>query len=356
MRVQESVPSPTLGRRDEARLALMRFTEEGDPYGHLRSSLLRREIGHRSFRFGTDPEFAALRSNSRVEIWNHRRPPSFPSVVEIEGHLMARSTGSISRRTAAEQRAQTTIRRHGGRRTGAGRKPMGERALVSHATRSKLTRHDPTLVTTKLVPGCPNLRNEANAAILQRALDSGAERFGFRLIEYSIQSNHLHLIVEAQDARSLARGMQGLLVRVAKRLNRAWSRRGKVLIDRYHARILRTPREVRAALVYVLQNARKHGARLFGIDAWSSGRWFTGWRDREARGDSALPPRGILALVEWMAARWARAHDRGTGRTAARTPTARASVTAIPRDREVRRLLPHLVPRLPAIPRAGYPA
>ena len=71
--------------------------------------------------------------------------------------------------------------------------------------------------------------------------------------------------------------MQGLLVRVARALNRLWARQGSVFSDRYHARQLRTPREVRAALVYVLLNARHHGLRILGIDPHSSGRWFEGW-------------------------------------------------------------------------------
>jgi hypothetical protein len=89
--------------------------------------------------------------------------------------------------------------------------------------------------------------------------------------------------------------MQGLLVRIAKALNRAWERRGKVLSDRYHARILRSPSEVRHALVYVLQNARKHGAQITGIDAFSSGPWFGGWRDRRA-----LEDRPIAAARSWL--------------------------------------------------------
>jgi hypothetical protein len=74
--------------------------------------------------------------------------------------------------------------------------------------------------------------------------------------------------------------MKGLGVRVARALNRLWQRTGSVLADRYHAHVLRTPTEVRNALRYVLHNARKHGRRVLGIDPLSSGRWFTGWRDR----------------------------------------------------------------------------
>ncbi len=198
---------------------------------------------------------------------------------------------------------QLTIFRRGGARAGAGRKPKGEKSLVTHGTRSTVTRRDPVLITTRLVEGLPNLRRERTLVLLRDKLAAGADRFGFRLVEYSIQTNHLHFVAEGEDARSIARGMQGLLVRIAKALNRHWDRRGKVLVDRYHARILSTPREVRNALVYVLQNARKHGAQLKGIDAFSSGHWFAGWRDRVARAPSPIAAaRSWLLAKGWM--RW----------------------------------------------------
>ncbi len=206
------------------------------------------------------------------------------------------------RKRSQKSHRQLTIFPRGGVRAGAGRKPKGERALVTHTARSTLTPRDPVLVTTRLLPGLPNLRRESTLTTLRRAFAAGSDRFGFRLVEYSIQSNHLHFLVEAEDARSIARGMQGLLVRVAKALNREWERRGKVLADRFHARILHTPREVRNALVYVLQNARKHGARIRGIDAHSSGPWFRGWRDRVV-----MAARPIASARSWLLSRgWQR--------------------------------------------------
>lgn len=80
--------------------------------------------------------------------------------------------------------------------------------------------------------------------MLRTAFAAGSERFGFRLRQYSVQSDHRHLVVEGKDRRALSRGMQGLLIRIAKGLNRLWGRRGTVFADRYHDRILRTPREV----------------------------------------------------------------------------------------------------------------
>jgi len=196
---------------------------------------------------------------------------------------------------------QVALFRRGGTRAGAGRKPKGDRALVPHDARARVTRHTPVLVTTRLIAGLPNLRRESTLTLMRATFAAGANRFGFRLIEDSIQSNHLHFVAEAQDEIAPARGMKGLLVRVAKALNRACERTGRVVGDRYHARVLKTLREARNALVYVLQNARKHGARILGIDAHSSGPWFGGWMDRTPRKDRALPEASSwLLLFGWL--------------------------------------------------------
>jgi hypothetical protein len=130
----------------------------------------------------------------------------------------------------------------------------------------------------------PSLRRDAARIEIERTFRAGGERFGFRLAHYSLQSNHIHLIAEAADGRALARGMKGLLVRLARALNRLWARTGSVFSDRYHARQLKTPREVRTALAYVLHNGRHHGLRILGFDPYSSGPWFDGWIRRPIRG------------------------------------------------------------------------
>lgn len=118
---------------------------------------------------------------------------------------------------------------------------------------------------------------------VRRALGAARERFGFRLVHFSVQRDHVHLLAEAQDRRALARGVQGLSIRVARAVNRRAKRSGRVFADRYHVRALKTPREARAALVYVLMNARKHargrGRLAAGFaDFCSSAAWFAGWR------------------------------------------------------------------------------
>jgi len=172
----------------------------------------------------------------------------------------------------------------GGKRRGAGRKPSGERAGVSHAKREKLPARFPVLVTMKLYEGLPTLRaRDVNAQI--RAAIAAGRREDFRVVEYSLQETHLHALVEASDERSLSRAMNGLATRIARGLNRLWRRAGRVFVERYHALLLTTPRAVRNALIYVLQNARKHGAwRAFAPDAYSSAPWFDGWNCRIEKG------------------------------------------------------------------------
>lgn len=137
--------------------------------------------------------------------------------------------------------------------------------------------------------------------MLERCLRIAAERFGTRIVHFSVQSNHVHLIVEAQDEGALARAMKGLLVRCARRLNALWGRTGALVDGAYHARALASPREVRNALVYVLQNARKHGIGLAGPDPCSSAASFDGWREPRAA-DPAFPlprARTWLLAIGW---------------------------------------------------------
>jgi REP element-mobilizing transposase RayT len=135
----------------------------------------------------------------------------------------------------------------------------------------------PLHVTTRLCDGLPSLRDARTHSLLIATLKAGCERFGFRLVEYSVQRDHFHWLVEVDGRVALMRGAKGLLVRVAKALNKCWGRKGQVIEERYHARALESPREVRNGLVYVLHNARKHGQWGRGVDPFSSGPWFDGF-------------------------------------------------------------------------------
>ncbi len=114
-----------------------------------------------------------------------------------------------------------------------------------------------------------HLRQSVCFGVLKRAFYAAHERFGLRVIHFSIQGNHVHFIVEAKDAASLSRGMQGLNIRMAIALNRLMERKGRVLDDRYHAVVLRTPTQTAHAVNYVLNNRQHH----------APARYPAGWRD-----------------------------------------------------------------------------
>lgn len=154
------------------------------------------------------------------------------------------------------------------------------------------------------------MRQKALFARLREALVAGKDRFGCRLVHFSVQGNHLHLIFEADDWRALSRAVKGLSVRLARTINRVMNRKGRVFADRYHTHVLTTPRETRNGLTYVLQNWRKHAAEARvsiprgSLDPYSSARWFTGWADGPAvvapgGDDPVVSPRSWLLTQGW---------------------------------------------------------
>jgi REP element-mobilizing transposase RayT len=188
----------------------------------------------------------------------------------------------------------------GGRRTGAGRKKKADRdrTFVAHRARPVHKKRHPVHVTLRAKNALPSFRTQRVHRILRDILEKQLHRRyrdHFQVVHYSVQSNHLHLIVESGDNRTMRAGVSGLLIAFAKRLNRALQKvTGKVWRDRYHARELTTPSEVRRALVYVLQNVRKHGEGALGafIDPLTSAARFAGWSVPVSTSDpDPFPPR-----------------------------------------------------------------
>jgi REP element-mobilizing transposase RayT len=140
------------------------------------------------------------------------------------------------------------------------------------------------------------LRRGAIYQAIGRALRKAIARVDFRVIHFSIQSNHLHLVAEADHKMALARGMQGLLISAARQINGAWRRSGTVFPDRYHERILKSPRQCRNAIRYVLNNFRRHREDFAGeqsgwkIDRYSSAINFAGWKELGHGNTWVVPP------------------------------------------------------------------
>ena len=194
----------------------------------------------------------------------------------------AKRGGAMRARGARARAAQLELAfpaSWGGARAGAGRK-RAARGNVPHRARPLQRAAEPVHVTmrARLAP----LRSQHVFPTVRLALGRASRRdpTRFRILHFSVQRDHLHLVVEAVDKRALSSGVRGVAIRVARYVNELLSRRGPLWADRWHGRALGSPREVRNALAYVLLNFRKHsrGRAGAGIDPYSSGAWFDGWR------------------------------------------------------------------------------
>lgn len=179
----------------------------------------------------------------------------------------------------------------GGKRRGAGRKPKGTRAGARHKRRPKLAARYPVHVVLRVAADVGSLRRRETYHAIRKATERAVGHDDARIAQLSIQSNHIHLLVEANDERSLARLMQGFQVSAARHINAAivdtsgHRRRGAVFPDRYHATIITTPKQARHTISYVLLNWKRHNehrsdvARTWKIDWYSSSISFTDWAE-----------------------------------------------------------------------------
>jgi putative transposase len=205
----------------------------------------------------------------------------------------------------------------GGRRKGAGRKSESKRGNVRHQSRPEHRAGEPVHVTLR--SGFRPLRSAFVFPTVRGAIRDLNRRWKerFRVVHFSVQSDHLHLMVEAEDRRALLGGVRGLSVSLARRVNQLVFRRGRVIADRWHGRALSTPRAVRHALVYLLGNFRKHERRAgSAVDPFSSAPYFSGFAEfaqgiptagdlrtaagiEVARGSPVLEPRSWLLRAGW---------------------------------------------------------
>ena len=207
-------------------------------------------------------------------------------------------------------------KRRGGARRGAGRKPRAAH-LRQMPHRARPVHHKAHPVHVTLRAGLRILRTQRVARTLLSGLRD-SNRDWFRVVHFSVQENHVHLIVEAEDTKSLSSGVRGLMVRIARRVNRLLRRQGRFWTDRWHGRDLEGPRQVRNALVYVLQNHKKH-ADTAALDPLSSAASFDGFCDGSSqrfsqRGSSMCRCGKDLVARERLATSRVDSAERGAGR------------------------------------------
>jgi REP element-mobilizing transposase RayT len=197
---------------------------------------------------------------------------------------------SVKSKRRRKRHVQQQLFRRGGKRRGAGRKPRGARAGERHAARPEIKPGHALHVVMRIAPAVGSLRRRKLYQALREATITAARREWFRIVHVSLQRDHVHLLVEADDKAALARGMQGFQISAARHINRALGdgkqrRRGRVFVDRYHLEVITSPTQARNAIRYVLSNWRKHGEDRAGlpstwlVDPFSSAISFPDWKE-----------------------------------------------------------------------------
>jgi putative transposase len=203
--------------------------------------------------------------------------------------------------------------KRGGKRRGAGRPARGPRPSERHKLRAAFKAYQPLHVTLRIVADVQPLRTKDLYAALRKATAAVAGNMTMRIVHVSVQDSHVHLLVEADDRKALAKGVQGFAISAAKHINKAISvrlgrrRSGKVFADRYHVDVITTPRQMRNTLAYVFNNWRKHRVASkspgWRVDPFSTAPLFDGWRDGSWLDRERYPPE-FEHLVVQQARTW----------------------------------------------------
>src|SRR5262245_18767794 len=244
-----------------------------------------------------DPDAGAPKTSpktsSKTNAPTHRRPPV-----------------PITRPTPPPEQLSLPFQRpgRGGARKGAGRK-RSPSSGIEHKKRAPIVPKHPQQITIRCAREVAFLRRPVVRKAVHALLQKQHERWpGFRVTAFSVQSNHLHLIVEADSVAIFASAIRGLCIRIARQLNRVLRRRGRFFAEWHHRECLECPRHARNSLAYVLLNHRRHAHKRgdvvmpYPVDPYSSARWFDGFVEpirlaEEAR--PTLPARTWLGTVGW---------------------------------------------------------
>jgi len=221
----------------------------------------------------------------------------------------------MATKRARKRHVQQTFefRTWGGERSGAGRKQINERKSEPHRARLPITRHQAAHVVLRSAPELARLRRRDAYNIIRKAMQVVLRRTDFRIVHVSIQANHVHLLVEAESQYTLARGVQAFAISAARRLNQAEAavrgepRRGPAFPDRYHVKIINSPRHARNELSYVLNNWRRHNehrssaVRHWRLDKYSSAISFPGWAEQSTWTVAAdYDPLPVCQPMSWL--------------------------------------------------------
>ena len=178
-----------------------------------------------------------------------------------------------------------------------------------HSTRPRVTRHQPVHVSLPIEKVVGRMRTRAGYRAVRRGIAVCMGRVDMRIVQASIQANHVHLLVEADDERALSRGLRAFMTACARSINAQRARTGRVFAGRYCMTLVTSPRQARNTLAYVINNWRRHrddrgatATRIAAIDPYSSGARFDGWADAPERSEmpAGYEPLPVKGACSWL--------------------------------------------------------
>ncbi len=118
---------------------------------------------------------------------------------------------------------------------------------VSHSRRIRFAEGARLRVKLRLANGRKTMRDARMRKLVGECVDAANGRFGTKILGCWGEDTSILLVVESDGCEALASAMQGLSVRIAKRVNRTFGTRGAVFGQRYDAIVLVKLRRMKRA-------------------------------------------------------------------------------------------------------------
>ena len=151
---------------------------------------------------------------------------------------------------------------------GAGRPAINDIG-IRHIKRPKISRLTTLHLTIKVRSNKADIKSKKILKALHHAIKR-ARLKKLRVIHYTLEFNHLHLLIECESHKTLHQGMQAFGISLSKAINRIKKLKGTVYKHRYHLKKLATRRELKNALHYIFNNGKKHKRTNSILDPYNS--------------------------------------------------------------------------------------
>ncbi len=153
-------------------------------------------------------------------------------------------------------------------RKGAGRPALHDPG-IRHTNRPHIKKPASLHLTIKVKKKKAEIKNKSVLKILKRAI-LNARKQGLRVIHFSLEYDHVHLLIEADNNLILGKGMQAFGVTLSKAINRLKKLKGGVYKHRYHFRQISSTRELKIVMNYIFTNGLKHGTAKSILNPFNS--------------------------------------------------------------------------------------